>query len=132
MPYKNIEKKRECGRKWYKRNKEHLKKYRKENREYHINYSRKYYQQNKEKFKRYNKEHREHIAKRKMEYRKNNPIARQKDRIRSATVRKYGRPPEGYQYHHYTEPYEVDKFIIVDIKDHKKIEEVEHASKDRP
>jgi len=41
----------------------------------------------------------------------NNEEIRFKRKIRSNTIHKFGRLKEGYIYHHYTEPYEIDKFL---------------------
>jgi len=35
---------------------------------------------------------------------------------------KYGKLPNGFQYHHFTSPYDIDIWIGVDRSEHKEIE----------
>ncbi len=71
-------------------------------------YSKEYYKKNTDKMLRFAKEdktkHKEHY------------------KIRSKTHYKYGKLPNGWQYHHYTEPYDVDNWIGVYCKEHRMIE----------
>jgi hypothetical protein len=43
-----------------------------------------------------------------------NPKEIFKQKIRQKTTSIFGRLENGYVYHHYTEPYEYDKFIILE------------------
>lgn len=41
--------------------------------------------------------------------------------VRNQTKKKYGKLSKGYEYHHTTNPYHIDKFVVVEIADHHKI-----------
>lgn len=52
----------------------------------------------------------------KKNYHKNN-----KKKVRIYTRNKYGKLPNGFQYHHTTEPYNIDEWICVNEKEHQTI-----------
>lgn len=54
---------------------------------------------------------------------------RENRKVRAKTRYKYGKPPKGYQYHHTTKKYHIDKWALLSIKEHKKIRREE--DKDR-
>lgn len=49
--------------------------------------------------------------------------------IRQLTYKKYGKLKEGLEYHHTTNPYDKDKFIIVSKAEHKKIHNKKEETK---
>ena len=103
----------EYNRIWYKRNKErkdeYSRKWAKKNPEKIREYSIKSYRKNKGKYNsRVNKTKRKYWIKDKF----NNDI-RKKTRL------KYGKLKRGFTYHHTTNPYDRDKFIILEDKFHK-------------
>lgn len=83
-------------------------------------YMREYYRKNREKIaakqRKYSKENADMVA----AY-NSQPEVRQKNRVRAATLHKYGKLLAGYQYHHTTMPYHVDEWEILTVAEHKKI-----------
>ena len=65
-------------------------------------------------------EYRAAHAKAKRKWNKDNPDHHRKHEIRFQTRKKYGSPPEGFEYHH-EEPYHVDKWELIRIKDHYRL-----------
>lgn len=116
MPYKSIEDKKSYNR-YYRTahrtaHKERLslanRKWKLDNKERH-KFSRKMYLNN----------NREIINKKAREKYHNNSIARNKRLIRRATINKYGKLKQGFVYHHNTEPYNIDKFQILEHDFHE-------------
>jgi len=90
-------------------------------------YDKIYYQKHKEKRKlsqkkHYNKKRKEcleYSKKYNKEYNKLKDV-KEKNRIRKRTIRKYGKAPKGYQYHHQP-PYNEDNFKILKEKEHREL-----------
>lgn len=51
-------------------------------------------------------------------YYKKNPSRKLKKIIRSLTVRKFGKAPPGFNYHHIGDEYKKDNFILLPISEH--------------
>ncbi len=130
----NIEDRKIDHHEWYKNNKERLRINRKkryyEEQESAIEYSKQYYQEHKQERLDYNKIYyktdnglmvKKKACKQYYKSHKDNPEYRHKRTVRRKTIRKYGKLPKGYEYHHYTNPYEIDKFVILKKEEHTKI-----------
>ena len=101
---KNKEEIRRKKREYYEKNKDKIDEYLLKNKERRLEYRRK----NKEQKNKYLREY------------SKNPTEKHKDSIRHKTRSKYGKLPLGFVYHHTTEPYEIDAWIGVGVKDHYK------------
>ena len=118
----NKEKKRKDNKEWGEKNIERKKEYDKEYYQEHKE-ERKEYRQRPEvkaREKNYYKSDKRKQWRRKytQEYYKKNPEQLKRERIRDATYRKHRKLKKGFGYHHNTEPYEADKFIILEIGFH--------------
>ena len=107
MPHKDKERRREYNKKYREINKEkmleHHKKYKKS-------------KKGKESAKRWlqSEKGKEYRRKKDLNYRESESN-RRKRKIRWQTLTKYGSLPKGYQYHHITDPYDVDEFVVIPI-----------------
>ena len=115
MSYKDENKEREYKREWYRRNKERVKsiavQWAKDNREKRKLIDKKWRENNPDKW----LEIQRKCSNRAWLKNKENQL------VRAKTYRKYGKLPKGYEYHHTTIPYHIDKFVIVKIIGHHKI-----------
>ena len=110
MPYKDKEyareRSREYNRRWYAKNKEkrkfQIKGWQETNKEKRYERQREYEKENKDKI---NKKKREYHMKPEINYR---------NKIRRKTNHKYGRLKRGFVYHHNTNPYQTDRFMILE------------------
>jgi len=108
---------------YYKKNKEEIKikgeKYRKNNKEKINKQHRDYYKRNPDKFKETRKKYAQNNKKIiNKSSRKSHEKYKDKAKIRKLTRKRYGKLPKGKEYHHYTIPYHVDKWVIVSTKEH--------------
>lgn len=101
---------KEYQKEWYQANKERLRKKSNE-------YRKVYYRENKEKIKEYRVQNKGKI-KEWIRSHLNKPEMRQRHLIRKLTYSKYGKLPCGFNYHHTTEPYNVDEWIGIDPLEH--------------
>jgi len=123
--------------------KEYMKKYRQTEKckKYHRNYQKKWNEKNPEKRKQIMKRNRLKYKDEKRDYlrewrnlnretyrrlqrkggKKYYPKNKHKVFIRTYTLRKYGKLPKGWQYHHITNPYHIDYWLGVHKEEHKRI-----------
>ena len=87
---------------YYRRNKEHLKQVTREWKKAH-----------KKQVKEYKEWSKKYMAK----YRQN-PEVKEKNKMRMRTKRKYGKLPNGFNFHHTTKPYNEDEWIGVHKSEH--------------
>ena len=88
----------------------------------HRKFQQRYRQTHKEEGKLYQKKYREENKEKIRIYNKNRN--KEKIKVRTKTYKKYGNLPQGMQYHHTTNPYHIDKWIILTIEEHCKIHRI--------
>jgi len=118
----NKERLKKQRRLYYSNNKEKVKA---TNREYRNNHK----EETNEIARKWRKENKEYLKERKHYYNENKrlkmreyqrrPENRYKSRVRNMTIYKYGKLPKGMEYHHITIPYEVDRFVVISMEEHR-------------
>jgi len=125
----------ERTKEWRKKNPEKIKAYLERSKEHRRKVAKEYNEKNKDNLSKYYYENKKDILKRhslyhksekgksvlnkaNKKYAKDNPVLQSKMKKRRATREKYGKLKNGFEYHHNTKPYHVDKFNILEKKFH--------------